>query len=132
MRLILTLPLFAHEGSVSSRSAKPRIEPTDNAHDDHSSLQQRNRQFTYKELQIITKNFQTVLGKGGFGVVYEGFLEDRTQVAVKLRSQTTSDKSDHGVKQFLAEVNFFSRLKSIFVAMIGTCVKNEKCCNEAV
>lgn len=85
---------------------KPRIEPTDNAHDDHSSLQQRNRQFTYKELQIITKNFQTLLGKGGFGDVYEGFLEDRTQVAVKLRSQTTSDKSDQGVKQFIAEVNF--------------------------
>ncbi|XP_021303599.1 putative leucine-rich repeat receptor-like protein kinase At2g19210 [Sorghum bicolor] len=109
-------------GSVSSRSAKPRIEPTDNAHDDHSSLQQRNRQFTYKELQIITKNFQTVLGKGGFGVVYEGFLEDRTQVAVKLRSQTTSDKSDHGVKQFLAEVEILTRIHHRnLVSMIGYC-----------
>jgi hypothetical protein len=74
MRLILALQLFAHhEGSVS-RYVKPQTEPTNNAHDDdHSSLQQRNRQFTYKELQIITKNFQTVLGKGGFGYVYEGF-----------------------------------------------------------
>nr|AWA44823.1 hypothetical protein SO179B13_000003 [Saccharum officinarum] len=65
-----------NHGSVS-RYVKPQTEPTNNAHDDdHSSLQQRNRQFTYKELQIITKNFQTVLGKGGFGYVYEGFWED--------------------------------------------------------
>jgi hypothetical protein len=130
MRLILALPLFAlHEGSVS-RYVQPQIEPTNNAHEDHSSLQQRNHQFTYKELEMITSNFQGVLGRGGFGSVYDGFLEDGTQVAVKLRSQTTSDKSDDhgvGVKQFLAEVIKFL----VDLLLSGTtCVENEKCCNE--
>jgi hypothetical protein len=65
-----------------------------------NSLQLENRRFTYKELEMITNNFQRVLGQGGFGKVYDGFLEDGTQVAVKLRS----DSSNQGVKEFLAEV----------------------------
>jgi hypothetical protein len=67
-----------------------------------SSLQLENRRFTYKELEMITNNFQRVLGRGGFGKVYDGFLEDGTQVAVKLRSQS----STQGVKEFLSEVQF--------------------------
>jgi hypothetical protein len=67
-----------------------------------SSLQlAENRRYTYKELKMITNNFQRVLGRGGFGKVYNGFLEDGTQVAVKLRSQS----SNQGVKEFLMEVS---------------------------
>lgn len=69
-----------------------------------SSLQLENRCFTYKDLEMITNNFQRVLGRGGFGDVYDGFLEDGTQVAVKLRS----DSSNQGVKEFLAEVGWIS------------------------
>jgi serine/threonine protein kinase len=60
------------------------------------------RQFTYKELEMITNDFQQVLGQGGFGCVYNGFLEDGTQVAVKLRSHF----SNQGAREFLAEVKF--------------------------
>jgi hypothetical protein len=67
-----------------------------------SSLQLENRRFTYNELVVITNNFERVLGQGGFGKVYNGFLEDGTQVAVKMRSQT----SNQGVREFLAEVEF--------------------------
>jgi predicted Ser/Thr protein kinase len=72
---------------------------------DDSSLQRlENRRFTYRDLEIITNNFQRVLGRGGFGYVYDGFLEDGTQVAVKLRSHS----SNQGAKEFLAEVKFIS------------------------
>lgn len=43
-----------------------------------------------------------MLGKGGFGNVYEGLLEDGTQVAVKIRSKS----SNQGDKEFLMEVEF--------------------------
>jgi len=72
------------------------------AGDEHrrSSLQLENRRFTYEDLEMMTNNFQRVIGRGGFGYVYEGFLEDGTQVAVKMRSQS----SNQGAKEFLTEV----------------------------
>lgn len=68
-----------------------------------NSLQLENRRFTYKQLDMITRGFKRILGQGGFGIVYHGFLEDNTQVAVKLRSRA----SKQGVNVFLAEVNLF-------------------------
>ncbi|XP_062231938.1 putative leucine-rich repeat receptor-like protein kinase At2g19210 [Phragmites australis] len=83
-----------------------------------SSLQLENRRFMYSELEVITNNFQRVLGRGGFGKVYHGFLEDGTQVAVKLRSHS----SNQGAKQFLAEAQILTRIHhKNLVSMIGYC-----------
>lgn len=49
----------------------------------------------------MTNNFQSVLGKGGFGEVYLGTLYDSEQVAVKVHSGSSTDQ---GFKQFKAEV----------------------------
>jgi hypothetical protein len=64
-------------------------------------LNLENRQFTYNDLMRITNSFQCNIGTGGFGSVYVGNLEDGTQVAVKMRSHSSSQ----GVKEFLAEVH---------------------------
>ena len=58
------------------------------------------RQFTYTQLENITNKFTTVIGKGGFGMVYHGCLETGKQVAIKMRSVS----SPQGMKEFLAEV----------------------------
>ena len=60
----------------------------------------KKRQFTYSEVINITNNFERVLGRGGFGTVYHGFIGD-VQVAVKKLSHSTS----HGYRQFQAEVH---------------------------
>ena len=80
-------------------SIKHFVEPTNDA-DGNISLKLENRQFTYKELEMITNNFQRQLGQGGFGYVFHGLLENGTEVAVKLRSHS----SNQGVREFLAEV----------------------------
>uniref|UniRef100_A0ACD5U0K3 Uncharacterized protein n=1 Tax=Avena sativa TaxID=4498 RepID=A0ACD5U0K3_AVESA len=93
-----------------------------NVGSDSSLRRLESRRFTYKELEMITNNFQQVLGKGGFGYVYNGFLEDGTQVAVKLRSHS----SNQGVKEFLAEAQILTRIHHMnLVSMIGYCKDGE-------
>uniref|UniRef100_A0A7N2LLM9 non-specific serine/threonine protein kinase n=1 Tax=Quercus lobata TaxID=97700 RepID=A0A7N2LLM9_QUELO len=48
------------------------------------SIESIQRQFTYADLIRITNNFERILGKGGFGQVYHGYVDD-TQVAVKVK-----------------------------------------------
>lgn len=64
------------------------------------SLKSGNSEFTYSELAMITHNFSSTIGHGGFGNVHLGTLGDGTHVAVKLRSQF----SMQGHKEFRAEV----------------------------
>uniref|UniRef100_A0A453JCL8 Malectin-like domain-containing protein n=1 Tax=Aegilops tauschii subsp. strangulata TaxID=200361 RepID=A0A453JCL8_AEGTS len=52
-----------------------------------------NRRFTYAELKLITNNFQTIVGKGGFGIVYHGILENGDEVAVKVLMETSIAES---------------------------------------
>ncbi|URD74054.1 receptor-like protein kinase [Musa troglodytarum] len=74
--------------------------------------------FTYPQLVKVTNNFITVIGKGGFGNVYHGCLENGIQVAVKLRSQL----SPQGVREFLAEVQNLIRVHHRnLVSLIGYC-----------
>ncbi|KAJ3678970.1 hypothetical protein LUZ61_021134 [Rhynchospora tenuis] len=65
-----------------------------------------NRQFTYSDLERITNSFQNNIGTGGYGSVYVGVLENGTQVAVKMRSHSSSQ----GVKEFLAEAQNLTRV----------------------
>ncbi|MQL94563.1 hypothetical protein Taro_027229 [Colocasia esculenta] len=63
-------------------------------------LKREGHRFTFSEITSITKNFGTKIGRGGFGTVYLGYLEDGTQVAVKVLSQSSSQ----GAKEFQTEV----------------------------
>lgn len=63
------------------------------------TLESKNRRFSYSEIMNMTKNFERVLGKGGFGLVYYG-LCDGMEVAVKMLSPASSQ----GFQQYQAEV----------------------------
>ncbi|CAI9782934.1 unnamed protein product [Fraxinus pennsylvanica] len=59
--------------------------------------------YDFQTLKKATKNFQekNVLGRGGFGPVFMGKLEDGRLIAVK---KLSLDKSQQGESEFLAEV----------------------------
>ncbi|KAF2301070.1 hypothetical protein GH714_019870 [Hevea brasiliensis] len=75
------------------------------------------RQFTYFEVLEITNNFGSVLGRGGFGTVYHGYLDD-IEVAVK----TLSPSSVQGYKEFQAEVKLLLRVHhKNLTSLVGYC-----------
>ncbi|KAL6134549.1 hypothetical protein ACLB2K_066780 [Fragaria x ananassa] len=66
----------------------------------------------------MTNNRQRILGKGGFGTVYHGYIDDNTQVAVKLLSSSSSQ----GLEQFHAEVNLLMRVHHTnLTGLVGYC-----------
>ncbi|KAK1668892.1 hypothetical protein QYE76_057051 [Lolium multiflorum] len=112
-------------GLMNKTTVKPENEeemPTGYGDDSDSLRLVDNRRFTYEELDMITNGFQRVLGRGGFGNVYDGFLQDGIQVAVKLRSHS----SNQGNKEFLAEAQILTRIHhKNLVSMIGYCKDGE-------
>ena len=66
------------------------------------SLQKSKKQIcSHSDICKITNNFNTIVGRGGFGTVYLGYIYD-TPVAVKILSPS----SFRGYEQFQAEVSF--------------------------
>lgn len=65
------------------------------------------KRFHFKELQVATDNFSSknILGSGGFGNVYKGYLQDGTLVAVK---RLKDANAAGGEVQFQTEVEMIS------------------------
>ncbi|XP_052156186.1 putative leucine-rich repeat receptor-like protein kinase At2g19210 [Oryza glaberrima] len=110
--------LGPRSNSTEPQNEKAEYASKNRGHMHSSSLQLENRRFTYRELEMMTDNFQLELGRGGFGCVYDGFLEDHTRVAVKLMFKN----SKQGDKEFLGEAQILTRIHhKNLVSMIGYC-----------
>ncbi|GMN47717.1 hypothetical protein TIFTF001_016886 [Ficus carica] len=79
------------------------------------------KRFTYKELKRATKNFKEEVGKGGFGSVYKGTLEDGRVVAVKRLEGILQGNSE-----FWAEVSVIGNINHRnLVKLWGFCAEDE-------
>ncbi|KAL1176348.1 hypothetical protein V6Z11_A04G152800 [Gossypium hirsutum] len=84
------------------------------------------RKFSYKELRLATNNFadEDLLGEGGFGKVYLGFLRDtNSNIAVK----RITPNSQQGVKEYESEITTIIKLRHRnLVQLIGWCHDNKE------
>ncbi|XP_062226994.1 cold-responsive protein kinase 1-like isoform X2 [Phragmites australis] len=77
--------------------------------------------FDYATLKKATRDFhqKNQLGRGGFGPVYLGKLDDGRKVAVK---QLSVGKSGQGESEFFAEVNMITSIQhKNLVRLVGCC-----------
>ncbi|CAM6001332.1 unnamed protein product, partial [Sphagnum balticum] len=79
--------------------------------------------YSLAEVTIASDNFKTLIGKGGFGHVYYGKLEDGQEVAIKVLDV----KSTQGPSEFFNEVNVLSRVSHRnLVSLIGYCLEDNQ------
>ncbi|KAG6404305.1 hypothetical protein SASPL_136551 [Salvia splendens] len=80
------------------------------------------RRFSLAELNLATKDFseERVIGKGGFGRVYKGFISNRPP-AVAIKRRLSSDPTQ-GQAEFAAEIETLSKFRHRnLVSLIGYC-----------
>ncbi|KAM7478396.1 hypothetical protein LguiA_026609 [Lonicera macranthoides] len=82
------------------------------------------RRFSLAEIKSATRNFDEnlVIGQGGFGNVYKGYIDDgATAIAIKRLNPT----SNQGVREFETEIELLSKLRHPhLVSLIGYCDEN--------
>ncbi|KAL2332316.1 hypothetical protein Fmac_019897 [Flemingia macrophylla] len=84
---------------------------------DDALRQPKKQIYSYSDVLKITNNFNTIIGKGGFGTVYLGYI-GATPVAVKMLSPS----SVRGYQQFQAEVKLLMRVHhKNLTSLIGYC-----------
>ncbi|KAH8936918.1 hypothetical protein BDL97_17G111600 [Sphagnum fallax] len=79
--------------------------------------------YSLAQITIATDNFKIQIGKGGFGPVYYGKLEDGREVVVKIFDV----KSSQGPSEFFNEVDVLSRVNHRnLVSLIGYCLEDDQ------
>ncbi|XVF17412.1 hypothetical protein REPUB_Repub10bG0120100 [Reevesia pubescens] len=79
--------------------------------------------YTLEYIENATQKYKTLIGEGGFGSVYQGTLPDGQEVAVKIRSAT----STQGTREFENELNLLSAIRhENLVPLLGYYCENDQ------
>ncbi|KAJ8574337.1 hypothetical protein K7X08_026142 [Anisodus acutangulus] len=93
------------------------------------------RKCTFNDLKLATRNFrpESLLGEGGFGCVFKGWIEENGTAPVKpgtgltVAVKTLNHDGLQGHKEWLAEVNFLGNLiHPNLVKLIGYCIEDDQ------
>nr|GEZ00839.1 receptor-like kinase TMK4 [Tanacetum cinerariifolium] len=114
----------------SSNAHKVGTELQSQGSSDHAAMhvfEGGNVNISIDVLRQVTDNFseENILGRGGFGVVYKGELQDGTKIAVK--RMEAGVMGTKGLKEFQAEIAVLTKVRHRhLVALPGYCVNGSE------
>ncbi|KAJ8550155.1 hypothetical protein K7X08_033862 [Anisodus acutangulus] len=91
--------------------------------------------YSFSDLKAATRNFKsdTVLGVGGFGTVFKGWVDEKTFAPTKVGTgmvvaiKKLNSESMQGFEEWQAEVNFLGRLSHPnLVKLLGYCLEDKE------
>ncbi|MCL7048496.1 hypothetical protein MKW94_003565, partial [Papaver nudicaule] len=117
----------------SSKTSFASVPPTPRS--EGEILQSSNlKSFSFNDLKTATRNFRpdSVLGEGGFGSVFKGWIDENTFTATKpgtgivIAVKRLNQEGLQGHREWLAEVNYLGQLyHPNLVKLIGYCAEDE-------
>uniref|UniRef100_A0A0D6QZ10 non-specific serine/threonine protein kinase n=1 Tax=Araucaria cunninghamii TaxID=56994 RepID=A0A0D6QZ10_ARACU len=119
----------------SSSTSNTESNPSTPKVGDDLKISSQLRKFSFNELKSATRNFrpETLLGEGGFGCVFKGWIEENGTAPVKpgtgltVAVKTLNHDGLQGHKEWLAEVNFLGDLiHPNLVKLIGCCIEDDQ------
>ncbi|CAH1431687.1 unnamed protein product [Lactuca virosa] len=119
----------------SSTTSNNESNPSTPKPEDELKLDSRLRIFGFNDLKLATRNFrpESLLGEGGFGCVFKGWIEENGTAPVKpgtgltVAVKTLNHDGLQGHKEWLAEVNYLSDLiHPNLVKLIGYCIEDDQ------
>ncbi|KAJ6827950.1 putative serine/threonine-protein kinase PBL9 isoform X2 [Iris pallida] len=118
----------------SSRVSSSSVPPTPRS--EGEILQASNlKSFTFNELKSATRNFRpdSVLGEGGFGSVFKGWLDETNLMPTKpgtgivIAVKRLNHEGHQGHKEWLTEVNYLGQFyHPNLVKLIGYCTEDKQ------
>ncbi|XP_010534501.1 PREDICTED: serine/threonine-protein kinase BIK1-like [Tarenaya hassleriana] len=92
------------------------------------------KSFSFNELKLATRNFRpdSVIGEGGFGSVFKGWIDESTLTPTKpgtglvIAVKRLNQEGFQGHREWLAEINYLGQLNHPnLVKLIGYCLEDE-------
>ncbi|KAJ4967390.1 hypothetical protein NE237_019239 [Protea cynaroides] len=136
---VISYNISSNEGGFSSSTAtKSRFSASGSLDDfpnGHILPTPNLRIFSFAELKNATRNFKsdTILGEGGFGTVFKGWLDEKPFAASKNGSgmvvaiKKLNEESMQGLEEWQSEVNFLGRLSHPnLVKLLGYCMEDKE------
>ncbi|XP_030504087.2 probable serine/threonine-protein kinase PBL9 isoform X2 [Cannabis sativa] len=123
------------DGNSSSTSTSSKVSSVSVPRTEGEILQATNlKSFNLADLKMATRNFRpdSVLGEGGFGSVYKGWIDENSFTATKpgtgmvIAVKRLNQDGFQGHKEWLAEVNYLGQFyHPHLVKLIGYCLEDE-------
>lgn len=92
------------------------------------------KNFSFNELRTATRNFRpdSMLGEGGFGSVFKGWIDENSLIATKpgtgmvIAVKRLNQEGLQGHKEWLTEINYLGQLHhDNLVRLVGYCLEDE-------